>query len=65
MTDNSQQVALVSRRASRSTPSARTVPMKPIGTPEDVTAGVVLFAGEGTAFITGRTLSVSGSLTMA
>jgi 2-hydroxycyclohexanecarboxyl-CoA dehydrogenase len=44
---------------------ARAVPMKRIGTPEDVAPAVVFFASEGAAFITGQTLSVSGGLTMA
>jgi len=44
---------------------ARAVPMKRIGTPEDVAPAVVFFASDGAAFITGQTLSVSGGLTMA
>lgn len=43
----------------------RAVPMKRIGTPDDVAPAVVFFASEGAAFITGQTLSVSGGLTMA
>ncbi|WP_068183337.1 SDR family oxidoreductase [Mycobacterium sp. UM_CSW] len=43
----------------------RAVPMKRIGTPDDVAPAVVFFAGDGAAYITGQTLSVSGGLTMA
>jgi 2-hydroxycyclohexanecarboxyl-CoA dehydrogenase len=42
----------------------RAVPMKRLGTPEDVATAVAFLAGEGTGFITGQTLSVSGGLTM-
>jgi 2-hydroxycyclohexanecarboxyl-CoA dehydrogenase len=44
---------------------ARAIPMKRIGTPDDVAPAVVFFATDGAAFITGQTLSVSGGLTMA
>jgi 2-hydroxycyclohexanecarboxyl-CoA dehydrogenase len=44
---------------------AKAVPMKRIGTPDDVAPAVVFFATDGAAFITGQTLSVSGGLTMA
>jgi 2-hydroxycyclohexanecarboxyl-CoA dehydrogenase len=44
---------------------AKAVPMKRIGTPDDVAPAVVFFASDGAAFITGQTLSVSGGLTMA
>jgi 2-hydroxycyclohexanecarboxyl-CoA dehydrogenase len=43
----------------------RAVPMKRLGTPEDVAAAIVFFASDGAGFITGQTLSVSGGLTMA
>lgn len=43
---------------------AKAVPMKRIGTPEDVAPAVAFFAGPGAAYITGQTLSVSGGLTM-
>jgi 2-hydroxycyclohexanecarboxyl-CoA dehydrogenase len=43
----------------------KAVPMKRIGTPDDVAPAVVFFAGDGAAYITGQTLSVSGGLTMA
>jgi len=43
----------------------RAVPMKRLGTPEDVAAAVAFFASEQAGFITGQTLSVSGGLTMA
>ena len=44
---------------------ARAVPMKRIGTPDDVAPAVVFFASAGATYITGQTLSVSGGLTMA
>ncbi|MEV5559278.1 glucose 1-dehydrogenase [Nonomuraea wenchangensis] len=44
---------------------ARAIPMRRIGTPDDVAPAVVFLAGDGAAFITGQTLSVSGGLTMA
>ena len=44
---------------------AKAVPMKRIGTPDDIAPAVVFFAGDGAAYITGQTLSVSGGLTMA
>jgi 2-hydroxycyclohexanecarboxyl-CoA dehydrogenase len=43
----------------------RAVPMKRLGTPEEVAAAVVFFASEDAGFVTGQTLSVSGGLTMA
>lgn len=43
----------------------RAVPMKRLGTPEDVGPAVAFFASESAGFITGQTLSVSGGLTMA
>ena len=43
----------------------RAVPMKRLGTPEDVGPAVAFFASDAAAFITGQTLSVSGGLTMA
>ena len=42
----------------------RAVPMKRLGTPEDVAAAVAFLASEEAGFITGQTLSVSGGLTM-
>lgn len=42
----------------------RAVPMKRLGTPEDVSGAVVFFASEAASFVTGQTLSVSGGLTM-
>lgn len=44
---------------------ARAIPMKRIGTPDDIAPAVVFFAGDGASYITGQTLSVSGGLTMA
>ncbi|ART74444.1 SDR family NAD(P)-dependent oxidoreductase [Mycolicibacterium sp. jd] len=43
---------------------ARAIPMKRIGTPDDIAPAVVFFAGDGASYITGQTLSVSGGLTM-
>jgi 2-hydroxycyclohexanecarboxyl-CoA dehydrogenase len=43
----------------------RAVPMKRLGTPEDVAAAVAFLTSEEAGFITGQTLSVSGGLTMA
>jgi 2-hydroxycyclohexanecarboxyl-CoA dehydrogenase len=43
----------------------KAVPMKRIGTPDDIAPAVVFFASDGAAYITGQTLSVSGGLTMA
>ena len=43
----------------------RGVPMKRLGTPEDIGPAVAFFASEGAGFVTGQTLSVSGGLTMA
>jgi 2-hydroxycyclohexanecarboxyl-CoA dehydrogenase len=43
----------------------RAIPMKRLGTPDDIAVGVCFFASEDTSFITGQTLSVSGGLTMA
>lgn len=43
----------------------RAVPMRRLGTPEDVGPAVAFFASEGAGFVTGQTLSVSGGLTMA
>jgi len=42
----------------------RAVPMKRLGTPEDVANAVEFFAADESHFITGQTLSVSGGLTM-
>jgi len=44
---------------------ANAVPMKRVGTPEEVAGAVVYFASEQAGFTTGQTLSVSGGLTMA
>jgi 2-hydroxycyclohexanecarboxyl-CoA dehydrogenase len=43
----------------------RAVPMKRLGTPEDIGPAVAFFASDAAGFITGQTLSVSGGLTMA
>ncbi len=45
--------------------TTRQVPMKRLGTPEDVAVAAAFFASEGAGYITGQTLSVSGGLTMA
>lgn len=43
----------------------RAVPMKRLGTPEDIGPAVAFLASDSAGFITGQTLSVSGGLTMA
>jgi len=43
----------------------RAVPMRRLGEPEDIAAAVTFLASERAGYITGRTLSVSGGLTMA
>jgi 2-hydroxycyclohexanecarboxyl-CoA dehydrogenase len=43
----------------------RAVPMKRLGTPEEIAAAVAFLASDEAGFITGQTLSVSGGLTMA
>jgi 2-hydroxycyclohexanecarboxyl-CoA dehydrogenase len=43
----------------------RAVPMRRLGSPEDVAAAISFFASERAGFITGQVLSVSGGLTMA
>jgi 2-hydroxycyclohexanecarboxyl-CoA dehydrogenase len=43
----------------------RAVPMKRLGTPEEVAAAVAFLSSEDAGFVTGQTLSVSGGLTMA
>lgn len=47
------------------TSMTRSVPMRRLGTPDDIAPAVVYFASEEAAFTTGQTLSVSGGLTMA
>ncbi len=41
------------------------VPLRRVGTPEDIGAAVCFFASDEANFVTGQTLSVSGGLTMA
>ena len=43
----------------------RSIPMRRLGTPDDLGPAVTFLASEGASFITGQTLSVSGGLTMA
>ncbi|HEY1590226.1 MAG TPA: SDR family NAD(P)-dependent oxidoreductase [Solirubrobacteraceae bacterium] len=43
----------------------RAVPMRRLGTPDDIAAAVAFLASDRAGFITGQTLSVSGGLTMA
>ena len=43
----------------------RLVPMKRLGTPQDIAPAVAFLASDDAGFITGQTLSVSGGLTMA
>jgi 2-hydroxycyclohexanecarboxyl-CoA dehydrogenase len=43
----------------------RAVPMRRLATPEDIAQAISFFASEGSGYITGQVLSVSGGLTMA
>jgi 2-hydroxycyclohexanecarboxyl-CoA dehydrogenase len=43
----------------------RAIPLRRLGTPDDVAAAVAFLASDEAAYITGQTLSVSGGLTMA
>ncbi len=43
----------------------RAIPMRRLGTPDDIAAAVAFFASADADFITGQVLSVSGGLTMA
>jgi 2-hydroxycyclohexanecarboxyl-CoA dehydrogenase len=43
----------------------RAVPMKRLGSPEDIGPAVAFLASDSAGFVTGQTLSVSGGLTMA
>jgi 2-hydroxycyclohexanecarboxyl-CoA dehydrogenase len=43
----------------------RAVPLKRLGTPEDIGPAVSFLASDGAGFVTGQTLSVSGGLTMS
>jgi 2-hydroxycyclohexanecarboxyl-CoA dehydrogenase len=43
----------------------RAVPMRRLGTPEDIGPAVAFFASDAAGFVTGQTLSVSGGLTMS
>jgi 2-hydroxycyclohexanecarboxyl-CoA dehydrogenase len=44
---------------------ARAIPLRRLGTPEDIATAVAFFADPAAAYITGQTLSVSGGLTMS
>jgi len=44
---------------------ARAIPMRRLGTPDDIGPAVAFLASDGAGFVTGQTLSVSGGLTMA
>ena len=47
------------------TAMTRAVPMRRLGTPDDIAPAVAFLASEEAGYITGQTLSVSGGLTMA
>jgi 2-hydroxycyclohexanecarboxyl-CoA dehydrogenase len=60
-----QRVAATSADAEKVIASmTRAVPMKRLGTPEDVAAAVAFLCSEEAGYVTGQTLSVSGGLTM-
>ncbi|HOO40930.1 MAG TPA: SDR family oxidoreductase, partial [Syntrophales bacterium] len=42
----------------------RAIPLRRIGSPEDVAGAVAFFAGDDARYITGQVLSVDGGLTM-
>jgi 2-hydroxycyclohexanecarboxyl-CoA dehydrogenase len=44
---------------------ARAIPLRRLGTPEDLAPAVAFFASDAAGYITGQTLSVSGGLTMS
>ncbi len=43
----------------------RSIPMRRIGTPEDIASSLLYFADRASGYVTGQVLSVSGGLTMA
>jgi 3-oxoacyl-[acyl-carrier protein] reductase len=43
----------------------REVPMRRVGTPEELAAPVAFLCGEGAAYITGQTLAVDGGMIRA
>jgi 2-hydroxycyclohexanecarboxyl-CoA dehydrogenase len=64
-TDTALLKQVADRSAGMMSAIARAVPMKRIGTPDDIAPAVVFFASDGAAYITGQTLSVSGGLSMS
>jgi 2-hydroxycyclohexanecarboxyl-CoA dehydrogenase len=64
-TDTALLQQLADAGAGRFEAMVKAVPMKRIAAPADVAPAVLFFAGDGAAYITGQTLSVSGGLTMA
>jgi 2-hydroxycyclohexanecarboxyl-CoA dehydrogenase len=42
----------------------KAIPMRRIGTADDVAAAVEYFCGDSASYVTGQTLSVSGGLSM-
>ena len=56
-----QQQAFAGRVLGR---MAQHVPLKRLGTPEDIAPIVVFLASDAAGFITGQVISVSGGLTM-
>jgi len=43
----------------------KAIPLRRLADPADIAAAVLFFAGDGAAYVTGQTLSVSGGLTMS
>ena len=42
----------------------RNTPLKRIGKPEDIAAGILYLASEDSSFVTGHILSINGGITM-
>lgn len=60
-----QKITEGERSGSIITAMTKAVPMRRLGTPEDVAPAAAFFASEAAGYITGQTLSASGGLTMS